>query len=90
MLNTVIKSNEEVKYWRTKNGVEVDFIIETDKLIPIECKYQEMSTPNIPRGLRVFADKYSPEIAVTITKDYLGAVKKGNTNYYFIPACVLG
>lgn len=90
MVNSVLKTNEEIKFWRTKAGAEVDFIVQTNDIIPIECKFQEMNYANIPSGIRAFIQNYKPKAAVVITKDYFDKVKKGKTIVYFIPAWAIG
>ena len=41
----------EIKYWRTKQGAEVDFVIKfQDELIPLEVKYQESPDTNLSRS----------------------------------------
>ncbi len=90
MINTVLKTNEEIKFWRTKAGAEVDFIVETNQIIPIECKFQEMSYANIPSGMRAFIQNYKPKAGIVITKDYFDKVKKGETTVYFLPAWAIG
>jgi predicted AAA+ superfamily ATPase len=49
----------EVLYWRTADGNEVDFVIETPKrLLPIEVKTSTRALPRDARGLEVFLDEY--------------------------------
>jgi predicted AAA+ superfamily ATPase len=49
----------EVLYWRTADGTEVDFVIETRKrLVPIEVKTSARALPRDARGLEVFLDEY--------------------------------
>lgn len=90
MINSVLKTNEEIKFWRTKAGAEVDFIVHTNDIIPIECKFQEMNYANIPSGMRAFIQNYKPKAGIVITRGYFNKVKKGKTTVYFIPAWGVG
>ena len=57
-LQSILAPNMEIKFWRTKDGDEVDFILLKDrKPIPIEVKSQ-LSTPEIPKGLKRFLLRY--------------------------------
>ncbi len=50
--------NMEIRFWRNKQGEEVDFILVKDRIpIPIEVKYK-VDTPEIPSGLRSFLLAY--------------------------------
>ncbi len=74
----------EVKFWRTKSKAEVDFIIEEEqKVYPIEVKYTSQKV--IGKSLWSFIEKFSPPVAVVLTKDYLGAEKVKGTTVKFIP-----
>jgi len=49
----------EVLYWRTADGAEVDFVIETRKrLLPIEVKASARALPADAKGLETFLDEY--------------------------------
>jgi len=57
-LQTLISPNIEIKFWRTKSGDEVDFILLKDrKPIPIDIK-SKLSNPEIPKGLKRFLSRY--------------------------------
>lgn len=57
-LQAILSSNMEIKFWRTKDGSEVDFIILKDrKPIPIEVK-SRMTSPEVPSGLKRFLGRY--------------------------------
>jgi len=66
VLSELIKLNKEVKYWRTKNDQEVDFIIEEGKeLIPIEVKIDSEKN-KISRSLHLFINNYNPKKAIVV------------------------
>lgn len=57
-LQAGLKPNMEIKFWRTKDGGEVDFILLKDrKPIPIEVK-SNLSFAKIPPGLKRFLGRY--------------------------------
>ncbi len=58
------KAGLEVKYWRTKSGAEVDFVVEVDgNPMPVEVK---TPSPSMSRSLASFIRTYSPEEAFVI------------------------
>ncbi len=69
VLSELIKAGHGVRYWRTKSGAEVDFIVEKEgKPIPVEVKLR--ATPDrVEKGLRSFIKRYSPEKAVVVSYD---------------------
>ena len=57
-LQSALLPNEEIKFWRTKDGGEVDFILLKDrKPIPIEVK-SKLIYPEVPPGLKRFLSRY--------------------------------
>jgi uncharacterized protein len=49
----------EVFYWRTSNGEEVDFVIESgDRLVPIEVKTSNKPRTDDAKHIRVFREEY--------------------------------
>lgn len=82
---------EELKFWRTKSGNEVDFVVESgDFLLPIEVKYRAGKKDTIPTGIRFFLLKYNSKKALVITQDYLGKRGANDVKIYFIPVYLLG
>lgn len=81
--------NEELKFWRTQNKNEVDFVIESEEIIPVEVKYKAFESPQIPQGIRFFMQQYHCKIAFVITKNFLGEIKKENCRIIFLPAYLL-
>jgi len=57
-LQAQLAPNEEIKFWRTKDGAEVDFIlVRNRKPIPIEVK-SKLAERSVPSGLRRFLVRY--------------------------------
>lgn len=64
-LHTLLAPNVEIRFWRTKDGDEMDFVLLKDrKPLPIEVK-SSLSNPKVSRGLRRFLLRY-PETANAI------------------------
>ena len=59
---------DQFNFWRNKNKNEVDFILNGN---PVEVKFQNFNSPNIPRGLKQFVKQYQPYKTIIVTKDYL-------------------
>lgn len=59
-----LKSFEKVRFWRTKGGSEVDFVIVKGKnILPIEVK-TNIKEARTPLGLKNFLEKYPAEKAL--------------------------
>lgn len=57
-LQTMLQPNIEIKFWRTKDGGEVDFILLKDrKPVPIEVKTR-VERSEVPAGLKRFLARY--------------------------------
>ncbi|MSR88829.1 MAG: ATP-binding protein [Candidatus Margulisbacteria bacterium] len=53
-----LKPNMDVKFWRTRQGEEVDFILLKNRIpYPVEVKYNFTGTV-IPTGLKIFLSRY--------------------------------
>ena len=76
----------KLNFWRTKDKAEVDFILERGRnVVPVEVKYKSLKKEEIPRSLRSFIGKYSPNEAYIINLDYNNTVKINNTTLFFLP-----
>ena len=95
-LNTGLSITDELKFWRMKNGSEVDFIVEGEQVIPVEVKYTAMKSPRLPSGIRSFIREYRSEMAYVVTRDCFGKLKIDDgtddgvaTPVMFVPAYLL-
>jgi len=89
--NSIIRSYENIKFWRTKSGNEVDFIVESDTgIIPIEVKFQNAKVNSLPSGLNSFILNYKPKIVLVVTKNNFNTFVKNGTKVFFVPACTIG
>lgn len=53
-----LKPNMEIRFWRTKKGDEVDFVLLKNRIpIPIEVK-SNLARPDVPKGLIQFLKRY--------------------------------
>ncbi len=65
-----LKPNMEIKFWRTRQGDEVDFILLKNRVpCPVEVKYR-LKSPEIPGGIKKFLNKYpNAPGAIIISRD---------------------
>ena len=84
-LNTMLAPNMEIKFWRTKDGDEVDFILLKDrKPIPIEVK-GNLQIPKITKGLKRFLLRYEKtKIAYIINEKLTDTIRNNSCDIKFI------
>jgi predicted AAA+ superfamily ATPase len=76
----------KLNFWRTKDKAEVDFVLESGRnVVPIEVKYKSLKKEEIPRSLRSFIEKYSPDEAYIVNLDYSNTLKINETTLFFLP-----
>ena len=86
ILNEKISKNSEIKYWRTTDKAEVDFVIDKiNDVVPIEIKYKYLKNSKISRSFRSFIAKYKPQKAYIINLGLHKTIKIDDTTIYFIP-----
>lgn len=52
---------QQIKFWRTKYGAEMDFVIQqAQQIIGIEAKYQELKRPQISKSVHSFVKSCQP------------------------------
>ncbi|MDO8469664.1 MAG: ATP-binding protein [bacterium] len=79
-------SGGDTRFWRSKDGAEVDIIAELDgEIIPIEVKYKNITTPSVERSMRSFIRKYAPQKALVVHLGDEGKMKINDTTVQFIP-----
>jgi len=75
-----------IHFWRTKDGAEVDFIIDyRAKQIPVEVKYKKLSKPETSRSFLSFIKKYAPKNAVVVNLSLNAVEHIGKTTIHFLP-----
>lgn len=78
-LQAMLAPNMEVKFWRTKDGHEVDFILLKDrKPIPIEVK-SRIPGPEIPKGLKRFLLRYKSVKTAYVINENLNETRLHNS-----------
>lgn len=66
-LTEILKQGLEPKYWRTKAGAEIDFIIEKQgTILPIEVKKQ-IKLDQTPRAIHSFIQEYKAKKAIILS-----------------------
>lgn len=76
----------KINYWRTKDGEEMDLIARIGAIaIPIEVKFQSLSSPKISSSMHAFISKYSPQKMFVVNKDLSSKVLVDSTQIYFVP-----
>jgi len=76
----------DVKYYRTKNGAEVDFII--DDTIPIEVK-SNLSSMKISKSYYYFLENYKPNVGYVLSFNQVGKKDFSGVEMKFLPHFLL-
>lgn len=76
-----------LKYWRTLDKAEVDFVVEDGELglLPVEVKYSSLRQPAVTRSLRSFLAKYQPQHAWVVNLSLSRVETIGKTAVHFVP-----
>ncbi len=82
-----VQRQDALRFWRTRQGAEVDFVLTTAGLetIPIEVKFRTFSQPTLPSGLNRFIKKYNPQKAVVLNRNLIARKKVQSTDVLFFP-----
>jgi len=73
VFSELLKAGFSPRYWRTKGGAEVDFVVEIGKkIIPIECK---LNADSVERSLMSFISTYNPPYAFIVGYEATGKEK---------------
>ena len=73
---------KDIKYYRTKNGAEVDFII--DDTIPVEIK-SNLSSMKISKSYYYFLENYKPKNGYILNFNQIGKRMFHDTEITFLP-----
>jgi predicted AAA+ superfamily ATPase len=73
---------KELKYYRTKNGAEVDFVL--DDSIPVEIK-SNLSTMKISKSFHAFLGAYKPTEVYILNRNQIGTQYDDKTPIHFLP-----
>lgn len=88
-LTKKLKPLEELKFWRTQAGAEVDLLIEGKNVLPFEVKFKSFKEPAIPVGLKNFIHSYNLKEAVLVNKNLWVTIKQNSREIYFVPVFCL-
>ncbi|MFH1890661.1 MAG: ATP-binding protein [Candidatus Kuenenbacteria bacterium] len=73
-----------LKFWRSKQKAEVDFIIEKGlDIMPMEIK-SNISSSKLSKSFLGFIERYKPRKALVVNLNYQGQRKIGKTKIFFI------
>jgi hypothetical protein len=78
---------KELKYYRTKNGAEVDFII--DDSIPVEIK-SNLSSMKISKSYYYFLENYKPKKGYVLNFNQIGTKEFNEVEINFLPHFMAG
>ena len=80
-----------VRYWRTRNGAEVDFVLgpPDEARIGIEVKATERARPRLTRSARSFLEAYEPAELWLVSRAEPHEETPGRTRLRWIPAELL-
>lgn len=79
------KGINDLNFWRTKDGAEVDFIVPVaGDIIPVEVKAVNLSDGELTRSFVSFVEKYQPKIAVIVNLNTQMVRKLGPTEVHYI------
>lgn len=80
------RTSTKINFWRTKDGAEVDFVINRGNLIiPIEVKYKKFRNAELTKSVRSFIEKYRPDRAYVINLNLERRIKINSTSVHFLP-----
>jgi len=71
---------DEIRFWRSKNGAEVDFVVRRqDRLVAIEVKAGGLRQPRLSRAARSFIDAYQPSCFAVVNASLRLDTAEGRT-----------
>lgn len=89
-LAELCEESGNIRYWRTKAGAEVDFVIKTEGAeVPVEVKYSGYKSNRLTRSYMNFIESFKPPRGLVLTADYFGIEKASKTQVLFMPVYYL-
>jgi len=86
----LVKMGVFLKYWRTKVGAEVDFVIEKNgKIVPLEVK-SNLVSDKITRSYKNFIDMYKIKRGFVLSRNFVSVKKLKNLEVEFLPLFGIG
>ncbi len=80
--------NEELFFWRSKGGAEIDFVLSVPGkggIIPVEVKAGSGRPGLLSKSFHAFLDYFSPARAIFLNRDLFHIEKVKSTDVYYIP-----
>ncbi|MBM3282904.1 ATP-binding protein [Candidatus Gottesmanbacteria bacterium] len=78
--------SSQIHFWRTKDGAEVDFVIDKVKeVVALEAKFKQMKREEVSRSLRSFIEKYKPKKTFVVNLTLKKSLFLKETKIYFLP-----
>ena len=80
-----------VRFWRTRNGAEVDFVVEprAGELIGVEAKARADARHRLPRAARSFIEAYQPSRFMIVHRGEAHETQLGDTEVEWVPLALL-
>lgn len=73
-------------YWRTKAGAEVDFVFKSDnELIPVEIKSGTSRIGTLSKSYHSFIEHFKPKKGIYLNKDIFAIKQIKDTTIYYMP-----
>lgn len=86
LLEKTALSTTSLNFWRTKDGAEVDFVLNYgNTIVPIEVKCSRLRGPRVEKSLQSFIRRYFPKKAYVINLSLKREAQVGKTKVRFIP-----
>lgn len=83
-LNYKLDVFSELKFWRTKSNMEINFlIVKNQEILPVEVKSGSHS--NIPKTLLTFCQREGLSRAVILNREVSAVVSEESVDFYFVP-----
>ncbi len=80
ILNELINTlgREQIYYFRTKTGTEIDFIINKNKIIPVELKYKKLRNSSGIKALKFFVNNNNLDLGYLVNLTYNDKISDSN------------
>jgi len=81
------KKYQQLYFYRTTSGTEIDFILNDVKtgLIPMEVKYKDLDSPVVPKGMLEFCKAEQLSKAYILNKRLSAETRHNGTLFIFLP-----
>lgn len=80
ILNELINTlgREQIYYFRTKTGTEIDFIINKNKIIPVELKYKKLRNSSGIKALKFFVNNNNLDLGYLVNLTHNDKISDSN------------